>query len=125
MGLVAARRCVFLRGMHFCDCRKITPRRATVNGRFVVGLELGASFNGTARASRIRSAIDCTSVCTTLGRRVRLPSGLLRRMYKQVMGELFQSFQGVERVRVGLTGEGPPVKTSVSSTKMRVRYAQS
>lgn len=119
-GLRMVADCVFLSALHFFTRRNINRRRAIMNGRFAIDLHLRISVQHTTRASSMTSAIDCTSMRATIGTRVSVPSGLLRRMYKQVVGQLFRSFPRVRRVALGLTGHGPPVNTSVRTTKIRV-----
>ncbi len=115
---------ILLRSIGVCTHRKLSPRRRLANTYFCIDMRTSASFVSTVRASYVRKAIDCTSVFQYIGRRVDIPSYLLRRMTKEVLDHLFRSFPAVSHVQLGLAGRGPPVKTSYRDTNIRLRTIQ-
>lgn len=111
--------CVRLGKLGLFTFRKMLPLRGGMNTRCALGLQLGASFDQTSRASSLGCAVGCTRIFRTIGRRVGVPSRLLRRIVRHVTKQLFRSFPRVARVGVTLFGRGPPVKTRYRRAKIR------
>ncbi len=100
---------VRLHGLAFRTHRNMLPRRQLLNGAFAISVALRASVDRTVTASRLDKAVGCTRTCRIVGRRVRVPSRLLRRMYNHVKSTLLRHFVTLQQIHVYVTGRGPPV----------------